>query len=137
MQYGYFGTCLNEKDVRPKLVEFNFVGLYNTVAPFGANHRGAVNGVIPNDTKQLKLSAINKCFFVLQIASADEYRDNFDLINISSAGVKGLEFTLPGVHSDIGGCYVYGDEEKLDIFKEFGNNGAECEKFKNVLVEEA
>ena len=35
----------------------------------------------------------------------DEFRENFDLTNIDSAGFKGLEITLPGVHSDIGGSY--------------------------------
>lgn len=136
LQYGYFGACLIENNVQPKIIKFNFVGLYDTVASYGANHRGAIGGILGDDTEQLKLSAINKAFFVLQIASGDEYRDNFDLTNISSAGVKGLEFTLPGVHSDIGGCYVYGEEEKVDIFKEIGNNGADCEAFKKILEEE-
>ncbi len=100
LKYGYFGACLRMNKVIPQKITFNFVGLYDTVASFGVDHRGKeVFGVpvIDNDTKQLGLDDVSKAYFVLQIAADDEFRDNFDLTNIKNSGVKGLEFTLPGV----------------------------------------
>ncbi|SEN01511.1 Uncharacterized alpha/beta hydrolase domain [Chryseobacterium taichungense] len=126
-RYGYFGACLLHNDVNPVEIAFNFVGLYDTVASFGPVHS--------NDTIDLGLDAVNKAHFVLQLAADDEFRDNFDLTDIDSAGVKGLTFTLPGVHSDIGGCYVEMAEETSDLYKEEGS-GKECEKFRNILISE-
>jgi uncharacterized protein (DUF2235 family) len=96
---GYFGRSLANKGVFDvgKIV-YNFVGLYDTVSSHGLSHE--------NDVKDLGLDAIKKAKMVLQLSSADEYRENFDLTNIESAGLKGLELTLPGVHSDIGGSYI-------------------------------
>lgn len=54
--------------------------------------------IIDSDAEQLGLNAVKNGSFVFQIASADEYRDNFSLTNIESAGIKGLQITLPGVH---------------------------------------
>lgn len=108
-KYGYFGACLLSYKMQVKEIRFNFVGLYDTVAAYGAEHRGTkVFGVsvVDNDTKQLNLDAINKARYVFHLASEDEYRDNFDLTNIKSAGIRGLELMLPGVHSDIGGSYL-------------------------------
>lgn len=136
LRHGYFGACLIANKVIPLKIIFNFVGLYDTVASYGIDHRGkelAGVSIIDNDTKQLGLDAVSKSLFVLQIASDDEYRDNFDLTNINSTGVKGLQFTLPGVHSDIGGCYVNNAEEKVDIFQEVGNYGFKVEAFREIL----
>ena len=52
---------------------------------------------------------------VLQLAAADEYRDNFSLTNIDSAGGKGRQAFLPGAHSDIGGGYVDSDGENKTL----------------------
>lgn len=103
-KYGYFGACLLYQGMKIKEIRFNFVGIYDTVASYGLDHRGGL--LIDNDTKQLNLDAISKARYVFHLASDDEYRDNFDLTNINSAGISGLELTLPGVHSDIGGSYL-------------------------------
>lgn len=95
--------------------------------------------VIPNDA-----IGSGRVHFVLQLAVDDEYRDNFDLTNINSAGLYGLEFTLPGVHSDIGGSYVDGDKEVSVLFCQtegiinnvFFNIDEECKKFKEILIKE-
>ncbi|GAA3757731.1 DUF2235 domain-containing protein [Flavobacterium ginsengiterrae] len=137
-KHGFFGACLAAKEFTPSEIYFRFVGLYDTVAAYGANHRGTeIFGIsiIDNDTKQLGLDAVKKASFVLQFAADDEHRDNFDLTNIESAGVDGLEITLPGVHSDIGGCYVENDSERVDLFYERYFN-RECEKFKQILIDE-
>ena len=111
VKYGFFGRCLAEKKVFEigKIV-FNFVGLYDTVSSHGVNHN--------NDVKDLKLDAIKKAKMVFQLSSADEYRENFDLTNIESAGLKGLELTLPGVHSDIGGSYIKNALERSVVYSE-------------------
>ncbi|WP_294287589.1 DUF2235 domain-containing protein [uncultured Chryseobacterium sp.] len=141
-QYGYFGACLMEKGLDIKQIKFKFAGLYDTVASYGLNHRGGMG--IPNDTEQLGLDTVGrgKVAFVLQLASDDEYRDNFDLTNIDSTGLHGLEFTLPGVHSDIGGSYGNGDKETsvllCESYDPYHNIvlHRECEEFKKIVVEE-
>lgn len=138
LEHGYFGACLIANKVIPKKISFNFVGLYDTVAAYGMDHRGkeiAGASFIDGDTKQLGLDAVKKAYFILHLAADDEHRDNFDLTNIKMSGVKGLEFTLPGVHSDIGGCYVNRNQETVDLYQEEGS-GEECEKFRKILIEE-
>lgn len=141
MRHGYFGACLLAQDLDVKEIKFRFAGLYDTVASYGLNHRGGFG--IDDDTKQLGLDTIGggKVHFVLQLASDDEYRDNFDLTNIDSTGLYGLEFTLPGVHSDIGGSYGEGDETSVlycDSYDPYNNVNThkECEAFKKIVVEE-
>ncbi len=91
-------------------VQVKFVGLYDTVASYGANHG--------NDTDELALDAIRDAEYVVHLAAAEEHRKHFRLTDISSALAqgKGLEIFLPGVHSDVGGGYTdeY-DEEGLQI----------------------
>lgn len=138
LKHGYFGACLRINKVIPQKITFNFVGLYDTVASYGVDHRGKEVFSVPvidNDTKQLGLDDVSKAYFVLQIAADDEFRDNFDLTNIKKSGVKGLEFTLPGVHSDIGGCYVNGSKESVDLFTEEGST-EKCERYRKILIEE-
>ena len=97
-KYGYFGACLVYQGMKIKKIVYNFVGIYDTVASNGVYHG--------NDVSDLKLNSVSKANYVYHIASEDEYRENFDLSNINSCGLKGLEIKLPGVHSDIGGSYL-------------------------------
>ncbi len=134
--FGYFGACLLKNKIKIKRVLFNFIGLYDTVASFGMNHRGVKVGpfsVIDNDSEELGLNAVRQARFVLQIASDNEYRDNFSLTDIGSTGINGLEFTLPGVHSDIGGSYPDNEKENSNLFK---GSRSECEEMKKILEEE-
>lgn len=139
-KHGYFGACLAKNGILPQRIVFKFAGLYDTVASYGVNHRE--KKVIKGDTEQLGLTSVSKSYFTFQIAADDEYRDNFDLTNIDSCGVKGLEITLPGVHSDIGGGYKNGHEQSVDQYKyEIANifksdSKPECEAFKKILIEE-
>lgn len=133
-QYGYFGACLMKKGLAVKKIVVNFVGLYDTVASYGVLHK--------NDTSDLGLDSISRAYFVLQLASDNEYRKNFRLTNINSAALHGLEFTLPGVHSDIGGAYRNGNEERDDRFRYetkklfTSKNRLECERFRELLISE-
>ncbi|PAM91703.1 hypothetical protein B4N84_27215 [Flavobacterium sp. IR1] len=111
IKWGYFGIYLiKNKIFEVGEVRFNFVGLYDTVSSHGFVHY--------NDVKDLGLDAIKKVKMVFQLAADDEYRENFDLTNIDSAGLKGLTLTLPGVHSDIGGSYLDIDVETSVVYEE-------------------
>jgi uncharacterized protein (DUF2235 family) len=155
-KYGYFGACLLNYKMKIKEIRFNFVGLYDTVAAYGMEHRGTkILGisVVDNDTKQLNLDAIAKARYVFHLASEDEYRDNFDLTNIKSAGIRGFELMLPGVHSDIGGSYL-NDVVELSVLDNIEVGGdykeqtqtpeeraktkkdAEYDSFKKIVIEE-
>ena len=85
-----------------------FAGLYDTVSTYGL---GVISDAIEmtndaaNNVEALSLRAVAQAEEVVQLASADEHRFHFSLTNIRSAGGKGTEIFLPGVHSDIGGGY--------------------------------
>jgi hypothetical protein len=90
-------------------VKAKFVGLFDTVASYGR--------IRSNDTRDLDLDAIKVAESVLHLAAADEYREKFPLTNIASAGSRGKEYFLPGVHSDVGGGYRrVADEKDLCVF---------------------
>ena len=78
-------------------VDVCFAGLYDTVSSHGLS--------FSNDTGDLKLHAVAHAKAVLHLAAAEEHRENFSLTDIASAGKKGREIYLPGVHSDVGGSY--------------------------------
>ncbi|QUB76648.1 DUF2235 domain-containing protein [Prevotella melaninogenica] len=92
----------------PYAVEINvrFLGLFDTVSSYGLNHKNDV------DFLGLKIPTgfVRK---TVHLVAADEYRSNFSLTNIASAGEKGTEIILPGAHSDIGGGYSKEEHEYL------------------------
>lgn len=87
-------------------INVRFLGLFDTVSSYGLRHK--------NDVNQLNLK-IQKGFVrkTVHLVAADEYRSNFSLTNIASAGEKGTEIILPGAHSDIGGGYSKEEHEYL------------------------
>ena len=87
-------------------INVRFLGLFDTVSSYGLKHK--------NDVNQLNLK-IQKGFVrkTVHLVAADEYRSNFSLTNIASAGEKGTEIILPGAHSDIGGGYAQEEHEYL------------------------
>ncbi|MBF0304638.1 MAG: DUF2235 domain-containing protein [Alphaproteobacteria bacterium] len=80
-----------------------FIGLFDTVASLGVKHS--------NDTLDLHLDGISAADRVVQLAAAEEHRQNFRLTNIASAKSKGLQIFLPGAHSDVGGGYRDTEDE--------------------------
>lgn len=131
LKNGYLGQCLFENEVEFSKVVFNFVGLYDTVSSYGMYHG--------NDVWELGLDAIKNAKMTLQIGADNEYRENFDLTNINSSGIKGIQFKIPGVHCDIGGAYIQGAEETSivnidNVFSTLSENN--CDKFKKILIEE-
>ncbi len=133
-KHGYFAACLLKNEINPKKIKFNFVGLYDTVASYGLYHG--------NDVDDLRLDAIQKARFVFQLSADDEYRENFDLTDITSAGLNGLEYTLPGVHCDIGGAYKDMDDEIAVLYykreslynRMIHHTDKEIEKFRNIVI---
>jgi hypothetical protein len=89
-------------------VRMRFVGLFDTVASLGVNH--------DDNTAELHLDAVENAEKVVQLAAAEEHRKNFRLTNIKSAGTNGTQIFLPGVHSDVGGGYVDGEGDEVQIF---------------------
>ncbi|WP_027329727.1 phospholipase effector Tle1 domain-containing protein [Marinimicrobium agarilyticum] len=83
----------------------NFVGLFDTVSSYGLS--------FSNDVGTLKLDAISQAKKVVQLEASEEYRKNFSLTTIESAGAKGKRICLPGAHSDVGGGYLPGPEEQV------------------------
>jgi hypothetical protein len=91
-------------------IEVRTVGLFDTVSAFGRPKDDS-------DVAALKLDAIREAQAVLHLAAAEEYRRNFSLTNIDSAGSKGRQLFLPGAHSDVGGGYAEGENEAKKLVK--------------------
>lgn len=102
-------------------VEVCFAGLYDTVSSHGI--------IYGNDVSDLKLHAVSRAKKVVQLAASEEHRKKFSLTSIRSAGYKGLEIFLPGVHSDIGGGYRDdASEEAMGIYYTMSKQQVEQEK---------
>ncbi|WP_312399272.1 DUF2235 domain-containing protein [Chryseobacterium sp.] len=136
-RFGVLGQKLQDAkllDERTK-VKIRFVGIYDTVP-----HHGAFQ---INDIKDLGLNDVNKADYVVHMVAADEYRANFDLVDISSvakvspqSGKKGgIELTYPGVHCDVGGAYVEGGGNRCYKLA-LGYNYTNLEKEKKEFVEQ-
>ncbi|MGD8177464.1 hypothetical protein, partial [Marinimicrobium sp. ARAG 43.8] len=59
------------------------------------------------------LDSIRRANRVIQLEASEEYRENFSLTAINSAGEKGRRICLPGAHSDVGGGYRSGAEAQI------------------------
>jgi hypothetical protein len=121
-KYGYLGTCFNKYKIQLATQPvIRFVGLFDTVAsyadgvftPDSLSTNSPATDETPdqfkNDTAQLHLDTIaDKARQIVQFTAADEHRGNFPLTTIEKAVAKktGVTFSLPGVHSDIGGSYT-------------------------------
>ncbi len=101
---GLVGEKLKEENINVKMIKIRFVGLFDCVASHGLAQK--------DDVDDLRLDAIKNAQHTFHLASSDEHRFKFSLTDISSAGSKGVEKFLPGVHSDVGGCYVNEAPEK-------------------------
>lgn len=80
-------------------VAFDFVGLFDTVSSIGTNHDNDVK----DEGQELYFTTADHTK-VVHIVAGDEYRQKFNLTSIGQsvrAGV-GLEFAIPGCHTDIG-----------------------------------
>jgi hypothetical protein len=84
-----------------KMIDINFVGLFDTVSSSGVS--------FANDVKNYHLNfEAGYARKVFHLCARDEYRKNFALTTIDSAKgtCNGYELTIPGAHSDVGGGYI-------------------------------
>jgi hypothetical protein len=103
--YGKLGMELQKLgvDVTDTHIVIRFTGLFDTVSSYGKCPSKE------KDTELFGLDAVTISRNTLHIASADEHRHFFPLVNIKGTGFN--EKTFPGVHSDIGGSYIEGADE--------------------------
>lgn len=112
-RHGYFGEEIEKQILKIDQIKIRFLGIYDTVSSFHPNFSATPN--FRNDVNELKLNDTSKAKKVVHFVATDEHRKNFPLTHVS-----GFERTFPGVHSDIGGGYLDGEEtfEKEQIGKE-------------------
>lgn len=102
-------TALEAAGYQVGEVVVKFIGLFDTVSSYGVNHY--------DDTAELHLDSIAVAEQVVQLAAAEEHRMTFQLTDIRSAGTKGTQIFLPGVHSDVGGGYAdFAQEVDVQLF---------------------
>jgi len=90
-------------------VKVCFAGLYDTVLSYyGSQYLKSSSNVL----QQKAVQFVDKK--VVHLTAAEEHRKDFPLHNIRSAGAKGFEFFLPGVHSDVGGSYNTASDKELE-----------------------
>ena len=116
---GFLGEFLVENNIKVKNATIRFAGLFDSVASHGL--------IQSNDVKDLGLSAVKHAQHTFHLVAADEHRFKFSLTDISSAGSKGVEKYLPGVHSDVGGCYEHNKPEE-NIFLNFATSSSSSQK---------
>jgi len=118
---GHLGLQLKLKKIEYLRINIRFVGLYDTVSSYDPNATNTTKDPdYTNDVKELHLNSLNleindlyKAKKIIHFCAADEHRKNFMLTPTKRAG--GQDFYLPGVHSDVGGCYT--DKMNEDDFQ--------------------
>lgn len=124
---------------RPELI-INFVGIYDTVYSFApqitsvrslmgylVTHGPNMDKSFCNDVRELGLDMGTEPRQVVHLTAGDEHRENFSLTNINStlAAGKGVEVSLPGAHSDVGGSYAEPGKPELNKEVRSVKNAAE------------
>ncbi|MCY0977831.1 DUF2235 domain-containing protein [Chryseobacterium wangxinyae] len=138
---GHLGLQLKLKKIEYSRINIRFVGLYDTVSSYDPNATNTtINPDYTNDVKELHLNSLNlevndlyKAKKIIHFCAADEHRKNFMLTPTKRAG--GQDFYLPGVHSDVGGCYTDKmDEDDVQIM-DFDNvsGGRSDEEWDEIL----
>lgn len=105
----------------PAKLTVNFVGLFETVSSYEEGPKlltvaqALTEGAFDDDVKQLGLNLGATPNKVVHLTAADEMRENFSLTTIDSSleVSKGIELSMPGVHSDIGGGYAEHAQEEI------------------------
>jgi Uncharacterized alpha/beta hydrolase domain (DUF2235) len=102
---GHLGLLFEQKKIIVNVFKIRCVGLYDTVSSYGVNFEDDTTDEV--DVSEINLRSIShpSVKSVIQLGAGLEWRKNFNLTNINSAGEKGFEFILPGCHCDIGGAY--------------------------------
>ncbi len=100
---------LASKQIDTTEVRVWFAGLFDTVSSYGYGLS------FSNDTRKLELDAVTHATKTLHLVAGEEHRKNFSITTIKSAGGKGEEYYMPGVHSDVGGSYLEFSDETFGL----------------------
>jgi len=101
---------------QPCQIQLGFVGIFDTVASVGLNQTNDADEwkqkLDQSNPSIEQLPDLPKGYKVVHIVAANEARTFFSLYTIKSAMDKGygVEFALPGCHTDIGGGLGVGEE---------------------------
>ena len=128
------GSFVSGIDINKEKVFVDFLGIYDTVASIGflkqkdgwtnalswayrglwwSNYRGNFHYMNVADYG-LSSSKNNNVGYTCHICAADEFRENFALVNLGKELKSNeSEIIIPGCHSDVGGGYV--DENSMDF----------------------
>lgn len=108
-----WGAQLEKSKLEYNRLEVRFVGLYDTVSSYDPNATNkSKHGDFNNDVGELHLNTL-RAKKIIHFCANDEHRKNFMLTPTARAG--GQDFYLPGVHSDVGGCYTDNMNESKQI----------------------
>jgi len=146
--YGHLGLLLKQEGYIVKNIKIRFLGIFDTVSSY---HEGeAVLGNVAtydftNDVEELNLESIYRADKIIHFTAEDEHRINFALTKIKTTPAASnsdpkkkiaIEKNFPGVHCDVGGAYIDGEEEvvKQINYQAFGIE--DLEKERNRLIAE-
>ncbi|MGH1518363.1 phospholipase effector Tle1 domain-containing protein [Chryseobacterium sp. JK1] len=106
---GHLGLKLQEQKINIETISVRVLGLYDTVSSYDPNATNkTISPDFTNDVEELHLNTL-KAKKIIHFCASDEHRENFMITLTRNAG--GNDFFLPGVHSDVGGCYTHNMKE--------------------------
>ncbi|WP_316826782.1 phospholipase effector Tle1 domain-containing protein [Pedobacter miscanthi] len=130
--HGELGKLLGEIKINKLIIRF--VGLYDTVSSYDPNATNTTRHPdYNNDVAELHLNSLI-AQKIIHFCANDEHRKNFMLTPTAKAA-GGQDFYLPGVHSDVGGCYTDKMNESKQIM-DFDNtigDGYSDEDYNEIL----
>ncbi|WP_264529727.1 DUF2235 domain-containing protein [Flavobacterium sp. N502540] len=108
-----WGSHLAKYKIAYNRLQVRFVGLYDTVSSYDPNASNTTTDPnFDNDVSELHLNDLNleindlyKAKKIIHFCADDEHRKNF-MLTPTAKKAGGQDFYLPGVHSDVGGCYT-------------------------------
>ncbi|WP_160138826.1 T6SS phospholipase effector Tle1-like catalytic domain-containing protein [Chryseobacterium sp. c4a] len=108
-----WGSQLVKYKLEYSRLQVRFVGLYDTVSSYDPNATNTTTSAnFDNDVSELHLNDLNleinnlyKAKKIIHFCADDEHRKNF-MLTPTAKRAGGQDFYLPGVHSDVGGCYT-------------------------------
>lgn len=143
-----WGSSINKNKLKYTRLQIRFVGLYDTVSSYDSTATNlTISPNYDNDVNELHLNDLNleinnlcKAKKIIHFCASDEHRKNF-MLTPTAKLAGGKDFYLPGVHSDVGGCYTdyvneidvqimdldnyWGDGKSDDEYDEILNNDLE------------
>ncbi|MCT2561528.1 DUF2235 domain-containing protein [Chryseobacterium herbae] len=110
---GLLGSLLDTDKIKYESIKTRFLGVYDTVSSYDPDASETTTSPdFTNDVRELHLNTL-KAQKIVHLAASDEHRENFMLTRVQLGG--GTDYFLPGVHSDVGGCYTHNMSEDKQI----------------------